>query len=225
MTKFLNPFKSSRLDVKNYFYLHDLTLTQKAEVYKIINVLRRYMIVDRDILNARVGEEIGLSYINKAIERNMVVQLRDPKAPANDCYYVMGLGGVSFVENDRDEINSFKLKHSFKEMKKILLANYHSVKVDYKLLFSKFNDLIEFNYFHFQDSKKRDIFLYFEDEVSPNVIIAKLKKYFISTLSEEDLPHGEALFSKYISKFSFEPIELRKTTFSPNSKSTLRIKE
>ena len=75
----MNKFKTEKIINDN-----EVNFKQLEKIKKIIDVLSKYIFVNRDILNFRADEKIGLSYIKKAVDLDLIVQLYDIE---NDSYY------------------------------------------------------------------------------------------------------------------------------------------
>lgn len=153
-------YNSSKFSVENFFRSAKLSQFQIDELVKILNVLARYMFIDRDILNARVGGKIGLSHIQRAIDYGLIVELKDFGAinskidiDGNHYFYSLGLAGINFLSLCNEQFYSFKLNASFEDKEKVLIMNYNALERGYNLLFSDYNDMLHFNFFHCKNKK------------------------------------------------------------------------
>lgn len=221
-----NSYNSSKFQVESLFRSNAFQQSQKDELVKILNVMAKYMLVDRNILNKRAGKKIGLSHIQRAINLNLIVELKDYKAfdksfevEDHHYFYVLGFAGINFLRIANRDLYCFNIADNFESKKKVLMFNYEALSKDYELLFSTYNDIKNYNFFHCKTDMNKDIILYFEDYISINHLRAIMKNKFISQLSEEQFEFKDELFEKFISKFNFHIINLRPTGFDENLKS------
>lgn len=206
-------YNSSKFQVRKAFSLPHLTMSQIKELRLIADVLAKYMIVDRDILNYRAKKKIGLSHLQRAINYDFIVELKNLENEEDGYFYTLGLGGINFLSNDGERYHSFRLRDVFEEKNKVLMSNYHAMKNNYDLLFSSKNDMRNYNYFYCKNSKNRNLILYFEDEISIDEIKKILEKEYLRN-NRSEVPITQEQLSKYLSTFMFEAIELTPSTFN-----------
>lgn len=216
-------YNSSKFSVENLFRSGKLSQLQIDKIVKILNVLAKYMFIDRDILNSRAGGKIGLSHIQRAIDYNLIVELKDFNAinsktdiDGNHYFYSLGLAGINFLNLCNEQFYSFKLNASFEDKEKVLIMNYNALERGYDLLFSDYNDMLHYNFFHCKNKKNENIILYFEDYIAESHIKAIIKRKFIDSLSDEEYENRHELFDSYITKYKFETIKLVQTCFNNN---------
>jgi len=219
-------YNSSKFNVENFFRSGKLSQFQIDELVKILNVLSRYMFIDRDILTARAGGNIGLSHIQRAIDYNLIVELRDFNAVSsqididgNHYFYSLGLAGINFLNLCNEKFHSFNLNASFADKEKVLVMNYNALERGYNLLFSDYNDMLHFNFFHCKNKKGENIIIYFEDYITEDQVKALIKKKFISTLNDKEYENKHKLFDEHIVKYRFETIRFTTTNFNNKIKS------
>lgn len=213
---------SSRAKIKSLLMVQDLPLDQKAKMLKALFIISKYMIVNRDMLDSLAGEKIGLSFIKRAIDYDLIVEINSKDDSIKDCFYMLGMGGCSLLELDNIEFNSFKLTQMHEEYNKVLMFNNSCIENNCKLLFSKYNDLNDYNFFHTKNKTKDTIF-YFEDFISKKRVTSAIKSIFVRSIKDsvDEIPvDREALFEEFIAEFDFKTIELIDTGLKENSRNS-----
>ncbi len=226
----MNRYNSSRFQVESYFRKDNLSQSQIDELVKILGVLAKYMLVDRDILNTRSPDgKIGLSHIQRAINLDLIVEWKAGKATnsafeveGNHYFYTLGFAGINFLRVSGTKFQCFNITDTFESKEKVLIANYHMLDRDYELLFSDHNDQ-SYNFFHCENINRDDIILYFEEHISEDHIRSLMKRKFVSQLPEEKYESRHKLFDKFISKFTFETIDPVTTNYTNKLKGQYTI--
>ncbi|MEY8285638.1 hypothetical protein AALA13_17795 [Lachnospiraceae bacterium 50-23] len=220
-----NTYNSSKFQVENFFRSNKLSQFQIDELVKILNVLAKYMLIDRNILNVRAGQKIGLSHLQRAINLDLIIELKDFKAlnsktevEDHHYFYTLGFAGINFLGLSNKEFYYFNIADTFNDKQKVLMFNYEAHNKNYRLLFSFYNDMKYYNFFHCKNDLNKDIILYFEKYISINRIEVIMKKKFISRITEEQFKIKDDLFDKFISQFDFETIEFTATSFNSDLK-------
>lgn len=221
----LNTYNSSKFQVESFFRSGMLSQFQIDQLVKILNVLAKYMLIDRDILNVRAKEKIGLSHIQRAVNLNLIVELKDIEAlnasediHGNHYFYHIGFAGINFLRVANKNFYCFNIDATFENKEKVLIMNYNSLERNYDLLFSDYNDTKYYNFFHLKDLGNNDVILYFDKHITEDHVKSLIKRQFIRKLSEEQYEFRHQLFENFISKFRFETIEIRETTYTKNLK-------
>lgn len=216
-----NKYNSSRFQVERYFRSNKLSQSQIDELVKILDVLSLYMIVDRDILNARSNNKIGLSHLQRAINLDLIIELKNQnelnsnfELEGNHYFYTLGFAGINLLRVDNRNYNYFPVLESFENKEKVLMLNYHILKKGCRLLFSTYNDMKYYNFFHCKDEMNQNVIFYFDEYLSINHIESIIKKIYISKLTEEQLEKSEDMFNDFISKFTFQSIEISPTNYN-----------
>ena len=215
-------YNTSKTDVNNKFRGNEYSQEQKDKIKEILEVLRRYVFIDRNILNARNIEPVKLQHIQRARNLGLIVETKDVEAlnaintevDDKHYFYTLGVAGINILQLDRIKYYCFRLLDTFDQRKKVLIFNYHAIKNDLSLEFSDYNDMNEYNYFICKDRKNHNIVCFHDDCIAKGKIISIMKKKFISKLkTEEDIENKDDLFSDFISKYTFEIIESVETTY------------
>lgn len=221
----LNTYNSSKFQVESFFRSGMLSQFQIDQLVKILNVLAKYMLIDRDILNVRAKEKIGLSHIQRAVNLNLIVELKDIEAlnasediHGNHYFYHIGFAGINFLRVANKGFYSFNIDTTFEDKEKVLVMNYDSMERNYDLLFSDYNDTKNYNFYHLRDPENNDVILYFDEYTTENYIKSFIKQKFVRRLPEEQYKARHQLFENFISKFKFETIKVIETTYTKNLK-------
>lgn len=217
----MNRYNSSKFQVESYFRKDNLSQFQIDELVKILSILAKYMLVDRNILNARSPDrKIGLSHIQRAINLDLIVEWKSGKATNSELevegdnyFYTLGFAGINFLKLAGIRFQCFNIADTFESKEKVLIANYHMLDRNYELLFSDYNDQ-NYNFFHCENINREDIILYFEEYILEDHIRSLMKRKFVSKLPEEKYEFRHNLFNKFISKFTFETIDPVTTNYT-----------
>lgn len=211
--------------IEKLFRSGTLSQFQIDQLVKILHVLAKYMLVDRNILNYRAGEKIGLSHIQRAINLNFIIEIQDAKAAKSvkdiedkHYFYLVGYDGINFLKLTNKKFHCFDLDTTFEDKKKVLLMNYDAAEKNYDLLFSSYNDKKYYNFYHLKDFADNDVILYFKEYITESHIKSIMKRNFINSLSEEQFESRHELFTTFLSKFRFETIKTREITYTKDLK-------
>lgn len=215
-------------EVERLFHSGDLSQRKKDMIGRLVRVLGEYMLVDRDILNKRAeemfGEKIGLSFIKKAIELELIIELQDSMFPmknpdeisGNHFYYSLAAGGLNLLRLSKTSFRHFNILDSYEARLRVLQFNYMVMDKGMEWIFSKYSDLKNYLYFHCKESNGKDVIVYYSDQISQNEIILLLKAIHISQISSEQ-NEDDSVQTEYVSsKFNFIRIEMTDTTFTDN---------
>ena len=78
----------------------------------------------------------------------------------------------------------FNIADTFESKEKVLIMNYHALANNYKLLYSDYNDMKNYNFFHCKDSNNKNIVLFFQEYITEDHIKSIIKQKFVSKLSD-----------------------------------------
>lgn len=216
---------SSSFQVDKIFRSGKYSQSQIDKLVQILEVVGKYMLIDRDILNARSYEKIGLSHIQRAIKENLIVEFKDAAAfdslnevEDHHYFYTLGVAGINFLRLAGKKFYCFNIAEPFDSKEKMLIFNHHCLNAGINFIFSEHNDMGEFNFFHCKDTNNLDIICYHGLYITEKHVISILKRRFVSKLSEEDYEDRHELFREFISKFRFESIEFVVTTYTDKLK-------
>jgi len=123
----MNKFETEKMINDN-----ELNLKQLENIKKIIDVLSKYIFLNRDILNYRAKQKIGLSYIKKAVDLDLIVQLYDIES---ESYY------YKLAQNAKYLLDKYSIKYN---------------KIDIFSNASEFENLITLNLFLMKEEKDFD---------------------------------------------------------------------
>ena len=186
----MNKFEAEKMINDN-----ELSFKQLENIRKIIDVLSKYIFVNRDIMNYRAKQKIGLSYIKKAVDLDLIVQLYDLE---NEAYY-------------------YKLAQNAKFLLDKNSKKYNEIDVFSNV--SEFENLIKLNLFLMKEKKD-----FTENLFSTNAFINKKTKeiyYFKESISQKEilrnLANINSNFQKMKDMYNFIEIKTDKISISNES--------
>lgn len=215
-------YHTSKTDMNNIFRGNRFSQKQKDKLGEILEILGRYIFIDRNILNARNIEPVKLADIQRAINYGLIVEIKDAEAlnswdgelDDNHYFYKLGVGGMNLLDLAGKKYYCFNILDTFAHREKVLIFNYHAIKNDLILQFSDYNDMKEYNYFLCKDNNNQDVICFHDDYITETKIISNMERNFISNLkNKNDIRKAEDLFYMFINKCAFEIIEPVKTTY------------
>lgn len=144
----------------------------------LCKLLGRYMILDREMINTRAGEKIGLSYIKRAIENGLITELQyqDGKGKKPEYYFQLNTAGVAFLESIEYRANILRLDTDQAARERILSFNRYAIDEGYEInLYYPVG--FKYNYFFCNSSRtKKCVVCYFENKISEQKLIEILYK-------------------------------------------------
>lgn len=148
---------------------------QIRKVGKICKVLGKYMFLDRELLELKAGEKIGLSYIDKCKKNNIITELKyNREGDEKDKYYFqLDVGGLNLL--DQAGMGYIQMNILADEIMKsrIITFNYyaHNSGKDIDMKMPQ-------DYLHRYFFCKGNMITYFKEEITEEKIIEKLQIVF-----------------------------------------------
>lgn len=181
-----------------------LNLDQIEQISNLIKLIGLYVFVDRSQLNElaerHFKKKIGLSYIRKAVEHNLVSEVQT-EGDFDNYFFQLKLGGFIFLETIGYPHRKLKLDSTKKDREQILAINDYLIKSGH-LLSSKYSDPPLFEPLFTEE----DVVLF--DRLSENEVAEGLQRSFFP---------GEELSMVYL-RFTLEKIALQERTISSKAK-------
>lgn len=220
-----NKNRPSMQEIERLFYSGKLSERTRNMIGTTVQILGRYMFIDRNILNYRaekiIGEKIGLSFIKRAIELEIIVELQDAMFPLKDpdkisgnhFYYTLAVGGLNLLRLSKTTFRQFNILDKYEEKLRVLQFNYMAMDDKLNWIFSEYSDLKEYLYFHCKDSKDRNVILYFSDEINKDELLTRLCKIYITRnkLEKDDI---YIAMEYLLSNYKFKSVKKIDTTFT-----------
>lgn len=186
----MNKFEAEKIINDN-----ELNFKQLENIKKIIDVLSKYIFVNRDILNYRAKEEIGLSYIKKAVDLDLIVQLYDIE---NDSYYYKLAQNAKFLlDKNSKKYNEIDVFSSVSEFENLITLNLFLMKEKKDFTENLFSTKA------FINKKTKEIF-YFKELINQKEILRSLS-------------NNDSDFIKLQKNYNFIEIRIDKVIISKES--------
>lgn len=156
----MNKFEAEKIINDN-----EISFKQLEKIKKIIDVLSRYICVNRDILNYRAKEKIGLSYIKKAVDLDLIVQIYDIEN--EEYYYKLAQNCKYLLDKHSKKYNQIDIFSSVSEFENLITVNLFLIQKK-----KDFNKNL-FSTKAFINKKTKEIF-YFKELINQNEILRSL---------------------------------------------------
>lgn len=201
----------SRHEIEFMFTNARFNMRQIEYIRELCRLLGKYMFVDRDILNARSKNGIGLSYIKKAVYYHIVTEMQEEteKGKKDIYYYQLGMGGKYILDKNEDRYNNIRFLAGREEKSRILTFNYFALDNNYDIDM-RYKQDGEGRYFFCRNG----IVCYYPDAIRENKLIQELRR-LLST--EENILGADEIREK----FNFIPIDMKLIEIGSKTKTTL----
>lgn len=184
----------SRFEIEILFR-NVMNLEQQEKTSQLIKLLGKYMVLDRDMINERAYEKIGLSYIARAVRYGFLAEFEYD----NKYFFQLGAGGVNFLQIIGYHAYILPLDITRHDRQKILTANRYMIDKDIDLDMS-FPMFIKSGFLVCENN----IIIYFANEISNLEEIAK--KLILILKTEEHTPTAEEILDQFEFKKITTPI-------------------
>lgn len=172
----LRDYSLNKFEVENLFR-NRLNTMQINNIALILNVLAKYMLMDRAMLQERVGEKIGLSFLVHAIDYGLIVEYKYKNNNAEEekpkFFFALNTAGYTAVELNGWVANKMPLMCSYAVKNRILTFNRWALDNNYTL---QKIDSPNFNFFICKNATKQDVIGYFEDKITEEKITEQLNQ-------------------------------------------------
>jgi hypothetical protein len=192
----------------------ELSLEQIEHISKLLKLLGKYMVLDRDMLTERAGEGIGLSYINKATDYTLIRQLQAKDERGKDYFvYTLVPGGIYALEAQRIAFHKLPLFTDQYDMIRILTFNKYALKHGYSISM-QYPQRKEFDFF-MASKKERRIVCYFpyltDEEKIKDILLKDYDEKVVSKLEFEAITIPQVKINGGFSPY-YGPNSLKKET-------------
>ncbi|GKX32330.1 hypothetical protein SH1V18_48100 [Vallitalea longa] len=211
--------RGSKFEIEHLFRGGIFNNEQIYKVKKTCEVLGKYMFLDRTLLEDRAGERIGLSYIGKCINYNIIAQLKHNGYDGSKdiYYYQLDVGGYNLLERAGIRHNEMNILADDKVKSRILTFNY----------FIKNNNMdVDRDYFqpihHTYFFCKNSIICYYEDKIKETKILKILQ---LMLTEKKDGEVREPSIEELRERFSFRQIDMELINVGETSKTTKKTKK
>jgi len=187
----------SRHEVEFLFSNARFNLEQIENIGQICRILGKYLFIDRNILDARANEKIGLSYIQKAVNNHIIteMQYQNSKGKKDVFYYQLGMGAKYLLEKAGETYFDINILADKKMKSRILTFNYFIIEKGYDISFKYAQDSLH-RFFFCKDS----IICYFPNIIKEMEIIRMLIRKFSTA-------DGSPTIEEIRDRFNFIPVE------------------
>jgi len=216
MVKPIRDYSITAYEIQNLFRAR---LNQEQIYYTslIIKTIAKYMVVDRDILEARAGEKIGLSYISNAVNWGLITELKyeDNQGEKDIFHFHLNTAGINFAQTEGFIINKLPLSADHHIKSRIVTFNKWALQEKYDLCGSTNSISNNFTYYIGSDEKyKKRIICYYENLIDE----ATLSKQILSNMNANKLDDSEVYkIADVYKRYSFQPIRCELTQIGNKS--------
>lgn len=112
-----------------------LNMQQIHYISWVLRSLGKYMVLDRDMIAARMGKKVGLSYLQKAKEYGLIAEYKykDGEEEKNKYYFSLAPGGLYFLEAEQYAHHKLRLDADHEERTRILTFNRFALDNGYDI--------------------------------------------------------------------------------------------
>ena len=166
---------SRAIDIAHLFRGGIFSHEQIHKVGKICKVLGKYMFLDRELLEIKAGEKIGLSYLEKCKKNNIITELKyEREGEQRDKYFFqLDVGGLSLLEQAGMGYVQMNVLADDVMKSRIITFNYYAHNSGKDIEMGMPHD-----YLHRYFFCKGNIVTYFKQVISEEKIIEKLQIIF-----------------------------------------------
>lgn len=172
----LKDYSLSKFEVENLFR-NRLNTMQINNIALILNVLAKYMLLDRTMLQERIGEKIGLSFLALAVDYGLIVEYKYKNNNAEEekpkFFFALNTAGFTAVGLNGGTVNKLPLMCSYGAKNRVLTFNRWALNDGYTL---QEIDFPNFNFFICKNANYQDVIGYFEDKITEEKITEHLNK-------------------------------------------------
>ncbi|HEY5588164.1 MAG TPA: hypothetical protein VIK86_04310 [Candidatus Paceibacterota bacterium] len=208
MVKPLRDYSLTNYEIENLFRSR-LNQDQIYYMSLITKTIAKYMVVDRDILEERVGEKIGLGYLSSAVNWGLITELkyRDNNSEKNIFHFHLATAGINFAIVERFIINKLPLSADQHIKSRVVTFNKWALQNHYDLINHSDSVSNKFNYFiSFKNGSKKLIVSYYEQMINEAVITKEILKKLNDGKEMECEPYT---ITDVYKKYYFEAIGLQ----------------
>lgn len=186
-------------------FRHVLNINQIKHISKLLKILGRYMILDREMINIRAGSSIGLSYIKEAVNNKLVVEFKDQ----DKYYFMLGVGGIYFLASQGYQFHKLKLDVDQHDRERILTVNKYMIEKQYDICM----DIAQSNNYDFfvAEANNKLIACYYKQLINQEKLRDKLQKMINSSGDSENIVNPDDIFC-------YEEISTNKIKITENAK-------
>jgi len=197
-----------RNDIGYLFTNARFNIKQTENIVEMVEILGKYMFLDRNLLEKKSKNGIGLSYLEKAAEKDIIVQMRDEtKTKMNDIFYFqLGIGGKFLLQYMGKNFHDLILSSGRREKSNILTFNIFADKKGYDISMRYQQDK-DYNYFICENN----IICYMPNYISDKEVAEKLIVNQIKNLS----------FKKVYENYNYIPIDIKPLIIGSRTKNVI----
>lgn len=166
---------SRAIDIVHLFRGGIFNHEQIHKVGKICQVLGTYMFLDRELLEIKANEKLGLSYLEKCKKNNIITELKyqNTNEGKDKYYFQLDVGGISLLEQAGMKHITTNILADDIMKSRILTFNYYAhnsgKEIDIKM---------PQDYIHRYFICKGNIVVYFKEVMKKDSIIEKFQYIF-----------------------------------------------
>ncbi len=183
-------------------------ISQAEKIVDLVEILGKYMFLDRNLLELKSKEGIGMSALEKATKHDIIVQLREETREGikNIFYFQLGVGGKYLLQYMEKDFHDLILSANRREKSNILAFNISADKKGYDISMSYKQDR-DYNYF----ICKNNVVCYMPDYISDKKVAERLIKNQLKNVS----------FKKAYENFNFILIDIKPVIIGPKTKNVI----
>jgi hypothetical protein len=200
MAKPLFDYSITAFEMQNLFRAK-LNQDQIHYISIVVKTLAKYMVLDRNMLQARAGKSIGLSYIVNSVNVGLITELKykTNEEEKNLFYFHLNTAGINFAQIEELLLNKLPLIADHYIKSRILTFNKWALENGYDLVNSTKGVSKKFDYFVAirQDYKKQSI-CFFEDIIKEEDLVQKILEDGNAKVKEGQDPYTlSQIYGKY----------------------------
>jgi bisphosphoglycerate-independent phosphoglycerate mutase (AlkP superfamily) len=197
-----------RNDIEYLFKNARFNIKQTEKIVEMVEILGRYMFLDRNLLERKSRNGIGLSYLEKATKHDIVVQMRDEtRTKMNDTFYFqLGIGGKYLLQYMEENFHDLILSAGRREKSNILTFNIFADEKGYD---------ISMKY------KQDKTYIYF---ICENNIICYIPNYLTDKETAEKLINNQLKslsFKEAYNNYNYIPIDINPVVIGSRTKNVI----
>jgi hypothetical protein len=197
-----------RNDIGYLFTNARFNIKQTEKIVEMVEILGRYLFLDRNLLERKSRHGIGLSYLEKATKYDIIVQMRDEtRTKMNDTFYFqLGIGGKYLLQYMEKNFHDLIISAGRREKSNILTFNIFADEKGYDISM-KYKQYRDYTYFICEDN----IICYMPNYLSDKETAEKLINTQLKDLS----------FKEAYEKFNFIPINIEPVIIGSKTKNVI----
>lgn len=216
--KKLSDYSIRRFELENLFR-NRLSPVQVDNISDIVKTLGKYMILDRSMLQFRLGRKIGLSYLVHTVDYGLVTEykFKHENEEKNLFFFSLNTAGIILLKLDGFNFNILPLTCGYDAKSRILTFNLWAIENGFDLIRGGVNSS-KFDFFIVKNKFGKKAIAYFENIVTEEEILQILLDRYNKECEEDNEKEDDNIVLEKLNKmYMFKAIDTKIINIGSNT--------